>query len=197
MCVCVSRTMCATVQVLICAMLIFLCVADVCGFQRVPCMAHSAWILSAQVPVSCVWFPLCFCVLVCLGSFIVSCVCVFCVFLCFPSVARPFSELRVTPVLTEGSGVADSKGSALSLSLGCANHWVLCRWQMCGCQAGRRDSGGGCAGEQTPRNEKMISRQQTGGEQSHLTSESVCGALPRAVSIIKRIQPLGCVSGSK
>lgn len=52
--------------------------------------------------------------------------------------------------------LAGSMGSTPSSLFCCANHWVICRWQMCGCQAWRRDCGGGCADEQTPKSEKTI-----------------------------------------
>ena len=110
------------------------------------CVLHTCeCVLSVDVHVWCACLSLCLCVPVCLGPFFVCfalCVCV-----CMSVSPLPCSAISgslVTPCSLVDLRPSDWQAARVPhpsypARLGCANHWVTCRWQMCGSQAWRRD----------------------------------------------------------
>ena len=149
---------CVILQISMCAVRIFLwifaclCVQEFVSLVGLCVFLWFVWmcvlcvcVLSADVHVWCAC--LCLCVSVYLGPFWVRFALCVCLSECVsPPLLSRFQGAGWLPAAWSTSGRLTGRQQGFHtppLLLGCANHWVICRWQMCGCQAWRRDCGGG------------------------------------------------------
>lgn len=155
-----SVCVCVALQISTCAVHVFLCVSacvprcmslwGVCLWFVCMCVsATHVWACAVCTVCVCVHISLCFFVCLCAwGPPLCVSVCV-CVSICrsvLPFPAQPFQGAGVTRCSLVDFRPSDWQAAWVPhppLLLCCANHWVICRWQMCGCQAWRRDCGVG------------------------------------------------------